>query len=94
MDSTFRRGRIGLSNMLVSGGEYIYRYCCNPFYHNIYRADERYWKQGVKLLGKPVTVGVEGMPVTVGVEGLSSIGIKASLDPSSNGELIITHTLC
>ncbi|CAF2150718.1 BnaA01g35410D [Brassica napus] len=47
--------------------------------------DERYWKQGVKLLGKPVTVGVEG---------LSSIGIKASLDPSSNGELIITHTLC
>ncbi|KAF2543727.1 hypothetical protein F2Q68_00030487 [Brassica cretica] len=47
--------------------------------------DERYWKQGVKLLGKPVTVGVEG---------ISSIGIKASLDPSSNGELIITHTLC
>lgn len=47
--------------------------------------DERYWKQGVKLLGKPVTVGVEG---------LSFIGIKASLDPSSNGELIITHTLC
>ncbi|RID79113.1 hypothetical protein BRARA_A01881 [Brassica rapa] len=47
--------------------------------------DERYWKQGVKLLGKPITVGVEG---------LSSIGIKASLDPSSNGELIITHTLC
>ncbi|XP_022550577.1 protein arginine N-methyltransferase 1.6 isoform X1 [Brassica napus] len=47
--------------------------------------DERYWKQGVKLLGKPVAVGVEG---------LSSIGIKASLDPSSNGELIITHTLC
>lgn len=85
MDCTFRRGRIGLSNMLVSGGEYIYRYCCNPFYHIIYRADERYWKQGVKLLGKPVAVGVEG---------LSSIGIKASLDPSSNGELIITHTLC
>ncbi|KAJ0236718.1 Protein arginine N-methyltransferase 1.6 [Hirschfeldia incana] len=47
--------------------------------------DERYWKQGVKLLGKPVTVGVEG---------LSSIEIKASLDLSSNGELIITHTLC
>ncbi|CAH8316683.1 unnamed protein product [Eruca vesicaria subsp. sativa] len=45
--------------------------------------DERYWKQGVKLLGKPMTV-----------EGPSSIGIQASLDPSSNGELIITHSLC
>ncbi|KAF8093906.1 hypothetical protein N665_0375s0023 [Sinapis alba] len=47
--------------------------------------DERYWKQGVKLLGKPVTVTSEGP---------SSLRIQASLDPSSNGELIITHTLC
>ncbi|CAH2078865.1 unnamed protein product [Thlaspi arvense] len=46
--------------------------------------DVRYWKQGVKLLGKPITVREKG---------LSSIGIQASLDPSSNGELIITHTL-
>ncbi|XP_010440129.1 PREDICTED: protein arginine N-methyltransferase 1.6-like isoform X1 [Camelina sativa] len=46
--------------------------------------DERYWKQGVKLLEKPVTVRVEGP---------SSIGIQASLDLSSNGELIIIHTL-
>ncbi|ESQ55782.1 hypothetical protein EUTSA_v10024535mg [Eutrema salsugineum] len=46
--------------------------------------DERYWKQGVKLLEKPLTVREDG---------LSSIRIQASLDPSSNGELIITHTL-
>ncbi|CAN8324804.1 unnamed protein product [Cochlearia groenlandica] len=46
--------------------------------------DERYWKQGVKLFSKPVTVREEGP---------SYIEIQASLDPSSNGELIITHTL-
>ncbi|CAA7044698.1 unnamed protein product [Microthlaspi erraticum] len=45
--------------------------------------DERYWKQGVKLLGKPVRVKEEAP---------SSIRIQASLDPSSNGELIITHS--
>jgi len=49
------------------------------------RTDEKYWKQGVKLLGKPVTVRMEGPS--------SSIGIQASLDLSSNSELIITHTI-
>ncbi|AEE83772.1 protein arginine methyltransferase 7 [Arabidopsis thaliana] len=47
--------------------------------------DDKYWKQGVKLLGKPVTVRMEGPS--------SSIGIQASLDLSSNSELIVTHTI-
>ncbi|VVA93411.1 unnamed protein product [Arabis nemorensis] len=55
--------------------------------------DERYWKQGVKLIRKPVTVRVEGSS-SIRAEGSSSIRIQASLDPSSNGELIITHTFC
>lgn len=43
-------------------------------------SDKRYWKQGVKLLAKPVGVG----------ESCSSAVIEASFNPSS-GDLDITH---
>lgn len=49
--------------------------------------DKRHWKQGVKLLAKPVAVGIHGS---------SSLGecchavIEASFDPS-NGELLVRH---
>jgi protein arginine N-methyltransferase 7 len=50
-------------------------------------SDKRYWKQGVKLLGQPVAVGVHESR-NMG-EYLSTV-IEASFD-SSNGELIIGH---
>ncbi|KAF7150741.1 hypothetical protein RHSIM_Rhsim02G0165500 [Rhododendron simsii] len=43
--------------------------------------DQRYWKQGVKLLAEPVTVGIHGSST-----GSSSAEIEASFNPS-NGEL-------
>lgn len=49
----------------------------------------RYWKQGVKLLSKPISVGYHGSEST---SGCFSTEIEASFDPSS-GELIVKHTL-
>ncbi|KAK3224891.1 hypothetical protein Dsin_004753 [Dipteronia sinensis] len=50
--------------------------------------DKRYWKQGVKLLAAPVTVGTKGFGRTG--ECCSTL-IEASFDPSS-GEVNIQHT--
>ncbi|KAK0588264.1 hypothetical protein LWI29_036867 [Acer saccharum] len=50
--------------------------------------DKRYWKQGVKLLATPVTVGTKGFGRTG--ECCSTL-IEASFDPSS-GEVNIQHT--
>ncbi|XP_022154833.1 protein arginine N-methyltransferase 1.6 isoform X2 [Momordica charantia] len=50
--------------------------------------DKRFWKQGVKLLANPVTVGARGSGE--GRECCSAV-IEASFDPSS-GELDIRHT--
>lgn len=50
--------------------------------------DERYWKQGVKLLSKPVAVQVNE---SGGAGGCGSAVVEASFDPSSNGDLIIKH---
>ncbi|KAK3041107.1 hypothetical protein RJ639_026904 [Escallonia herrerae] len=49
--------------------------------------DQRYWKQGVKLLTQPVAVRAEGSSS----DGCSSMVLEASFDPSS-GELITKHT--
>lgn len=49
----------------------------------------RYWKQGVKLLSKPISVGFHGSEST---SGCFSTEIEASFDPSS-GELIVKHTV-
>lgn len=48
--------------------------------------DQRYWKQGVKLLNKPVQVGIHGFSTG---ECCSTV-IEASFDPSG-GELVIEH---
>ncbi|KAK9274977.1 hypothetical protein L1049_022234 [Liquidambar formosana] len=50
--------------------------------------DIRHWKQGVKLLTKPVAVGIHG---SRNMGECSLTVIDASFDPSS-GELIIEHT--
>ncbi|CAL5359852.1 unnamed protein product [Camellia sinensis] len=42
--------------------------------------DKRYWKQGIKLLAKPVTVGIHGLS-----RGNSSAEIEASFNPSNGG---------
>lgn len=49
-------------------------------------SDQRYWKQGVKLLNKPVQVGIHGSST----DECCSTVIEASFDPSS-GELVIEH---
>ncbi|KAJ4954964.1 hypothetical protein NE237_011747 [Protea cynaroides] len=49
--------------------------------------ERRYWKQGVKLLHKPVAVGING---SCDIDGFSSAEIEASLN-SLNGELSIKH---
>lgn len=51
-------------------------------------ADKRYWKQGVKLMAKPVAVGFEESGRT---DLCSSTLVEASFDPS-NGELNVQHT--
>ncbi|KAK6274957.1 hypothetical protein POUND7_004666 [Theobroma cacao] len=51
-------------------------------------SDHRYWKQGVKLLTKPVAVGIHGSKTT---NEFGSTIIEAFFDPSSS-ELIIKHT--
>ncbi|KAH9721294.1 protein arginine N-methyltransferase 1.6 [Citrus sinensis] len=50
--------------------------------------DKRYWKQGVKLMAKPVAVGFEGSGRT---DLCSSTLVEASFNPS-NGELNVQHT--
>ncbi|KAH9777286.1 protein arginine N-methyltransferase 1.6 [Citrus sinensis] len=50
--------------------------------------DKRYWKQGVKLMAKPVAVGFEESGRT---DLCSSTLVEASFDPS-NGELNVQHT--
>ncbi|KAF9685402.1 hypothetical protein SADUNF_Sadunf03G0050900 [Salix dunnii] len=50
--------------------------------------DERYWKQGVKLLSQPVAVGVRGS----NTGSCCSTLIEATFDPSS-GELFVKHVL-
>ena len=50
-------------------------------------SDKRYWKQGVKLLAKPVAVGVPG---SSSPGECSHALIEASFEPS-NGELVIKH---
>ncbi|GMQ04907.1 hypothetical protein CsSME_00050151 [Camellia sinensis var. sinensis] len=47
--------------------------------------DKRYWKQGIKLLAKPVTVGIHGSS-----RGNISVEIEASFNPS-NGEIDIKY---
>ncbi|THG16849.1 hypothetical protein TEA_020583 [Camellia sinensis var. sinensis] len=47
--------------------------------------DKRYWKQGIKLLAKPVTVGIHGSR-----RGNISAEIEASFNPS-NGEIDIKY---
>ncbi|XP_028070567.1 protein arginine N-methyltransferase 1.6-like [Camellia sinensis] len=47
--------------------------------------DKRYWKQGIKLLAKPVTVGIHGSS-----RGNISAEIEASFNPS-NGEIDIKY---
>lgn len=49
--------------------------------------DKRYWKQGVKLLAHPVTVGINESRY---VGEHTSMVFEASFDPS-DGELIIRH---
>ncbi|OVA13413.1 Protein arginine N-methyltransferase [Macleaya cordata] len=51
--------------------------------------DHRYWKQGVKLLSKPVAVGIQGS--CGGTDECRSTEVEASFDPS-NGELTINHS--
>lgn len=51
-------------------------------------ADKRYWKQGVKLMSKPVAVGFKESGRT---NLYSSTLFEASFDPS-NGELNIQHS--
>ncbi|KAL9433796.1 hypothetical protein AB3S75_028607 [Citrus x aurantiifolia] len=50
--------------------------------------DKRYWKQGVKLMAKPVAVGFKEFGRT---DLCSSTLVEASFDPS-NGELNVQHT--
>lgn len=50
--------------------------------------DNRYWKQGVKLLPKPVEVGIQASKNT---SQCSSTLVEASFDPF-NGELTIKHS--
>ncbi|OMO52452.1 O-methyltransferase, family 3 [Corchorus olitorius] len=50
--------------------------------------DQRYWKQGVKLLAKPIAVGIHGSQST---SEFGSAVMEAFFDPS-NSELIIKHT--
>ncbi|GMP63295.1 hypothetical protein CsSME_00025035 [Camellia sinensis var. sinensis] len=47
--------------------------------------DKRYWKQGIKLLAKPVTVGIHGSS-----RGNISAEIEVSFNPS-NGEIDIKY---
>ncbi|GMP59002.1 hypothetical protein CsSME_00022456 [Camellia sinensis var. sinensis] len=47
--------------------------------------NKRYWKQGIKLLAKPVTVGIHGSS-----RGNISAKIEASFNPS-NGEIDIKY---
>ncbi|GKV50152.1 hypothetical protein SLEP1_g56865 [Rubroshorea leprosula] len=49
--------------------------------------DHRYWKQGVKLLAKPVAVGIQRSECTS--ESVSAV-VEAAFNPAS-GELIIKH---
>ncbi|KAK3039472.1 hypothetical protein RJ639_028054 [Escallonia herrerae] len=49
--------------------------------------DQRYWKQGVKILTQPVAVRAQG----ASSGGCSSMVLEASFDPSS-GELTTKHT--
>ncbi|CAL5442043.1 unnamed protein product [Camellia sinensis] len=42
--------------------------------------NKRYWKQGIKLLAKPVTVGIHGLS-----RGNTSAEIEASFNPSNGG---------
>ncbi|KAL7167244.1 hypothetical protein ACSBR2_037832 [Camellia fascicularis] len=49
------------------------------------RPDKRYWKQGIKLLAKPITVGIHGSS-----RGNISAEIEASFNPS-NGEIDIKY---
>ncbi|PON40647.1 Protein arginine N-methyltransferase [Parasponia andersonii] len=49
--------------------------------------DERYWKQGVKLLANPVAVGIPG---SSSPSECHQALIEASFEPS-NGELVIRH---
>ncbi|XP_060972231.1 protein arginine N-methyltransferase 1.6 isoform X3 [Cannabis sativa] len=51
--------------------------------------EERYWKQGVKLLAKPVAVGIEGSSSSSSSE-CCAVVMEAWFEPS-NGELIVKH---
>ncbi|GKV50136.1 hypothetical protein SLEP1_g56848 [Rubroshorea leprosula] len=57
-------------------------------YHlTMFIADHRYWKQGVKLLAKPVAVGIQRSECTS--ESVSAV-VEATFSPAS-GELTIKH---
>lgn len=48
-------------------------------------ADKRYWKQGIKLIATPRTVGPQG---STNLQACCSAALEAFFDPS-NGELKI-----
>ena len=67
-------------------GFYLYKKgTLSGFYLSCMYSDQRHWKQGVKLLAEPVTVGTHGSSL-----GNTSAEIETSFNPSS-GELNIKY---
>ncbi|KAL7188640.1 hypothetical protein ACSBR1_038489 [Camellia fascicularis] len=65
------------NSIVLSTGLGMLEFCARVKYWKI---DKRYWKQGIKLLAKPVTVGIHGLS-----SGNSSAEIEASFNPSNGG---------